>query len=289
MAALHVTAVQGHHNGDFFPIDRALYTQMLEMERTGQWLWSYREDCNLANIYADVSGAINDSGSRYGVSTPEFNGGQLNISTCGAFFTGKCGAGAVACVGADLPGYPRNCDAYYNGAYMATFWSFDSRKSVVKHEWSHCSARRAEDYCDAPESSGPCKGVTTGLTCVVSDSIMGCGPNHPLDYSLRDDNAWRVEHYPKPVTVVGKNQNFAPNVYFCGAGANATEVAILYWEEEIGNYWSGIVQPARPGPGCDGSYVEYKPGRWCGIKPQNRTYGALVWNNNELWINCSGF
>jgi hypothetical protein len=284
--ALHATAVFAHHNGDYFPISRTLYTQMLEMEQTGEWNWSYREDCNLANIYADVAGALADSGTHFGVAVPE-GGGQLNISTCAAFFTGKCGAGAVACVGADIPGYPSNCDAYYNGVYMATFWSFDSRKSVVKHEWSHCSARRAEDYCDAEESSGPCKGVTTGLTCAVSDSIMGCGPNHPLDYSSRDDLAWRLEHYPKSVVLAGKNPAYAPNVYWCGVGENATEIAILYWEAETGNYWSGLVKPAIPGSGCDGQYVEYKPGRWCGIKPQNRTWGALVWNNNELWVNCS--
>ena len=279
--ALHATTVWAHHQGDFFPISRSLYIQMLEMEATGEWHWAYRQDCNTGNIYLDIAGALYDSGSRYGVLMIE-DGRQLNISTCASFFTGKCGAGAVACVGADLPGYPRNCDAYYNGPYIATFYSFDSRKSVVKHEWSHCSARRAEGYDDDPNDGTP------EINCIPANTIMGCGPNHPLDYSPRDDDAWRLEHYPKSVVLAGKNPAYAPNVYWCGISENATEVAILYWETETGNYWSGLAKLAIPGSGCDGQYVEYKPGRWCGIKPQNRTWGALVWNNNELWVNCGG-
>jgi hypothetical protein len=161
---------------------------------------------------------------------------------------------------------------------MATFYSLDSRKSVPKHEWMHCSARRAEDY-DDDQTDG-----TTGLRCIPSTSIMGCGPNHPLDYSSRDDQLWRDEHYPPALVNVGKNSAYAPNVYWCGAAVNATEVAVLYWEAERGNYWSGLVKAATPN--CDGLYVEYAPGRWCGIKQQNRTYGTLVWNDNTAWLPC---
>ena len=185
----NVTTVQAHHQGAFFPIPRDLYPLMLEMERTGVWAWSYEQRCASGNILLDVAGAFDDSSARYGVLFV-YGGGQRNISTCAAEFVSACGAQAVACVGSDYPGYPLNCDAKYDGPYLATFYALSSREAVPKHEWKHCSARRAEGY-DDDQNDG-----TAGLRCIPSDTIMGCGPNSPKEYTSLDDQAWAQEHRP---------------------------------------------------------------------------------------------
>lgn len=205
-----------HHQGDYFPIGRSNYVQMLEMERTGVWRWNYVQRCGEGNILPDVAGAFDDSSSTFKVLfLPDTSSSaQANISTCSTDFTSSCGAQAVACVGYDGLGYPRTCNAKYNGPYMATFYSFASRKSVPKHEWMHCSTRRAEDYQDD----------TATLTCIPSDSIMGCGPNHPLDYSQRDIAAWNKEH--NPVQVASPSLWREGGVIFYGASHQDDEAIV---------------------------------------------------------------
>lgn len=186
---------QAHHLGPFFPIDRSLFTMERQLEKTDYWPWTYEQRCS-GNIYADIAGTMQDKDAHYGTISPEgnFNGliSQNHISTCSIDLIASCGSGAVACVGSDAPFYPRNCDAKYDGVYMATFYSFASRKSVPKHEIAHCDTGRAEDYDDDQNDGTP------GLICIPSPSIMGCGPNHPLDYSTYDDQMFAIRHYPAP-------------------------------------------------------------------------------------------
>ena len=239
LAALLFLATFGtasaHHQGDFFPIPRSLFTLELRMERTGEWRWRYEERCNNGNILPDVAGAFDDTSKHYGVyfvADPTVNPDlvQANISTCSTDFTGGCGAQAVACVGSTGKGYPLNCDAKYDGPYMATFWSFASRKSVPKHEWKHCSTRRAEDYDDS----------TATLRCIPSDSIMGCGPNHPLDYSARDDAAWATEHYPPALTSAYIDLTYQ-TIFFGTTNDRATRVAIIACRPDgSGCHFTGI-------------------------------------------------
>ena len=237
------TRAEAHHLGDRFPIPRSLFTQELEFEATGEWWWYYRQDCSGGNIYNDIQGAFLDTMYRYNILMPEGNPGdgrvtQANISTCAAAFAAACGSEAVACVGSDYPGYPRNCDAKYNGPYMATFWSFDSRKSVVKHEWMHCSTRRAEDY-DDDRTDG-----TDYLRCIPSGSIMGCGPNAPKDYTAFDDAVFVAEHYPQTFT----GGVFANGTWFYGASDDRTYRLAVYYRTYTGfTFWSGQQLPVSSG------------------------------------------
>lgn len=275
---LHFTQAEADHNGDTFPISRSLFTQMLEMEQTGVWTWSYREDCANGNILPDIAGAFDDTSARYGVYfQPTLDGRQRNISTCAAAFVASCGAGAVACVGSDSPGYPRNGDAKYNGPYMATFYSFDSRKSVPKHEWMHVSSRRAEGYKD---SGGE-------LTCIPSDTIMGCGPQSPKDYTAHDDRAWALEHYPPFLSRFGMGRNAGGRyVYGCSFAENVSRLSVLYREGNEPVYWSGIIVELRPDAnGCQGIFIEERAGRCYLLKQEN----ALSWqfDQNEVMVGCS--
>ena len=274
----HVPEVYAHHLGDYFPIDRQSFTQMLELERTGIWNWTYDERCNNANILSDVAGAFDDTSQRYAVWF-QYGSGQANISTCAAHFVGKCGPEAVACVGADSPGYPRNCDAYYNGVYMATFWSFASRKSIVKHEWMHCGARRAEDY-DDDRTDG-----TSNLRCIPSDSIMGCGPEHPLDYSARDDAAWAKEHFPDGAVAYGSGRNAGGlYLYWCSNSAQAALTAIMKFDSN-GYTWTGIHAPVNYS-GCQGWHVPEIPGTCYYINEENAlNYSRGEWRNDKL-VTC---
>jgi len=237
------TRAEAHHLGDRFPIPRSLFTQELEFEATGEWWWYYRQDCSGGNIYNDIQGAFLDTMYRYNILMPEGNPGdgrvtQANISTCAAAFAAACGSEAVACVGSDYPGYPRNCDAKYNGPYMATFWSFDSRKSVVKHEWMHCSTRRAEDY-DDDRTDG-----TDYLRCIPSGSIMGCGPNAPKDYTAFDDAVFVAEHYPQTFT----GGVFANGTWFYGASDSRTTRLAVYYRTYAGfTFWPGQQLPVSSG------------------------------------------
>lgn len=230
-----ILPAESHHQGDFFPIAKQHYKLELQAERTGEWRWSYEQRCNQGDIRADVAGAFSDTETRYSIRSTQLTPSnaplniQNNVSTCGADFTGRCGAGfAVACVGADGARFPVNCDAYYDGPYMATFWSFESRKSVVKHEYTHCRDGRAEGYCDIQESRAPCN---TGVTCQPSPTIMGCGPNHPLDYSSYDDAAFRLRHYPPKLTSLGYGFNGSWYTYACGLNdpkyEMVTHIAVL--------------------------------------------------------------
>lgn len=227
----NVTTVSAlHHQGPFFPIPRSQFPLELRMEETGIWSWTYEQRCANCNILPDVAGAFDDTAQHYGVlflygDSP----GQRNISTSGAEFVGACGAQAVACVGSDFPGYPLNCDAKYDGAYMATFYSFASRKSVPKHEWKHCSTRRAEDY-DDDQTDG-----TPGLRCIPSLSIMGCGPNHPLDYSPWDDQLWAQEHFPPPVAGAALQGGL---LFYAATNDRATRIAVLA-DSGAGYYFLG--------------------------------------------------
>jgi hypothetical protein len=248
-------SVDAHHQGDFFPIDRQYYKLEQKLESTGQWLWSYEEKCNQGNIFDAVSTAMADTDRRYNSvssQSPVINQPtivQNNVSTCGAEFTGYCGAGfAVACVGAKGARYPVDCDAFYDGPYMATFISLASKMSVVKHELTHCNSRRAEGYCDVVESMPPCN---TGTTCQPSPSIMGCGPNHPLDYSSYDDSAFAVEHYPPKAPITGyaflqpTGASFGSwYVYACGLTDNTKQIAVLV-NDGTGIKWSGTTVQAQ--------------------------------------------
>lgn len=245
LAALSVfaaTPALAHHQGDVFPIPRSLFVQELEMERTGVWRWTYEQECTNCNILPDIAGAFDDTSQRYGVYfLPDSTGiSQRNISMTGAKLAGSCGAQATACVGSDSPGYPRNCDAKYDGAYMATFYSFASRKSVPKHEWMHCSTRRAEDYDDNQNDGTP------GLNCIASDSIMGCGPQSPKDYTAHDDRAWATEHAPAKVTEWGKGSNDGGRyIFWKSTDARATRVAIMAYRPSDGRYrWTYTFAPA---------------------------------------------
>lgn len=246
-----IIRVQAHHQGDFFPISREYYKLEQKLEQTGTWNWSYEERCNQGNIFDAVSGAMADTDLRYGSVSPQTpitnqpTVTQNNISTCGADFTGYCGAGfAVACVGAKGARYPVDCDAFYDGPYMATFVSLASKKSVVKHELTHCNTRRAEGYCDIQESISPCN---TGVVCQPSPSIMGCGPNHPLDYSSYDDSAFAVEHYPPKPSATGYGNNGSWYIYACGLTDNTKQVAVLVDDRNgQGIHWSGITITANP-------------------------------------------
>lgn len=271
IAAFGAAKALAHHQGDYFPISRSLFIQELEMEATGEWAWSYRQDCSSGNIGPDIVGAFADTQALFGVqfveywAEPKVNGTtQKNISTCGAAFIGACGATATACVGSDYPGYPRNCDAKYNGPYMATFYSFQSRKSVGEHEWMHCSTRRAEGYKD---DGGD-------LTCIPSVTIMGCGPNSPKAYSSHDVIAWAVEHWPAKLTQIGLGRNDGGlYVYWCSPSDRSTRVSVLY--EDSGNrFWSGIHTPNTvDANGCRGQFVEEWVGRCYYVKAEN----AVSW------------
>lgn len=216
------------------------------MEQTGFLPWAYEQHCNNANIYTAILGTFLDTDARYGTTSIEghFAGmhSQRNISTCGAAFIAACGTGAAACVGSDPPYYPRDCNARYDGAFIATFYSLESRKSVGKHELQHCISGRAEDY-DDDQSDG-----TTGLRCIPSTSIMGCGPNHPNDYSTRDDALWRERHYPGFLhwAYLFPCQPGTVGVYWATPiDPRATRVSIIYWDfltNETG--WAGGIVDA---------------------------------------------
>ena len=239
-----------HHQGDYFPISPSQFPLMLEMQRTGQWPWEYKQECNEGNIRADIAGAFEDSRLRWGVLFPEVNQGlrQLNISTCGAAFTARCGAGfAVACVGSASPYYPRNCDAAYNGPYLTTFALSTSRKAVPKHEWLHCSNRRAEGYND----------IT--YQCIPSDTIMGCGPSSPKEYTAHDDAAWYNEHMPDLVEAFLARNPITGQLflYWNQAGYPATDVAIHYEDWPSGVlYYTGLHGAPT---GNTGLYVDLPP------------------------------
>lgn len=237
--------VSSHHQGDFFPIAKQHYRLELRAEALGVWQWSYEERCNQGNIFDAVQGAFVDTEVRYGVRSVGVAPAnspltvQNNVSTCGADFTGRCGAGfAVACVGADGARFPVNCDAYYDGPYMATFVSLASKKSVVKHEYTHCRDGRAEGYCDVQESRSPCN---TGVTCQPSPSIMGCGPNHPLDYSSYDDDAFKLRHYPPKLAGAWWGWNGQWFAYSCKFSENTTRVAVLV-DDGSGIRWAGLTK-----------------------------------------------
>ena len=234
---------EAHHQGPIFPIPRSLFTQELEFEATGEWWWNYRQDCSGGDIYNDIQGAFLDTMYRYNILMPEGDPGdgritQANISTCAAAFAAACTSEATACVGSDYPGYPRNCNAKYNGSYMATFYSFESRKSVPKHEWMHCSTRRAEDY-DDDRTDG-----TDYLRCIPSGSIMGCGPNAPKDYTAFDDAVFVAEHYPQTFT----GGVFANGTWFYGASDDRTTRLAVYYRTYTGfTFWSGQQLPVASG------------------------------------------
>ena len=188
-----------HHLGYVWPrswIPESYYTQSLEMRDSGVWRWWYEQQCGSANsnIYLAVRDSMVDFTGRYQVGNQEVSKGTINsqgqMAMCGSIFVASCGAEAAACVGSDSPGYPRNCDAKYSAAVIAAYFSLESRKSVVKHEKFHCSSQRAEDY-DDDRTDG-----TNYLRCIVSLSIMGCGPNHPNDFSELDDEVWKQVHFP---------------------------------------------------------------------------------------------
>lgn len=253
---IHTLPASGHHQGDFFPIDKQYYKLELKAETSGQWFWSYEERCNQGNVRDAVTQAFADTEVRYGVRSTQSTiinqplVVQNNVSTCGADFTGRCGAGfAVACVGADGARFPVNCDAYYDGPYMATFVSLASKMSVVKHEYTHCRDGRAEGYCDVQESSAPCN---TGTICQPSPSIMGCGPNHPLDYSSYDDSAFKVRHYPPKLPFAKWGWNGQWFAFSCNFSINTTRVALLV-DEGTGIHWAGITKDlVKDNNGCMG-------------------------------------
>lgn len=199
-----------HHLGYVWPrswIPESYYTQSLEMRDSGTWRWWYEQQCGSSNsnIYNAVRDSMVDFSERYKVGNTEVTKGTPNsqgqIAMCGSLFVASCGAEAAACVGSDSPGYPRNCDAKYSAAVIAAYYSDESKKSVVKHEKFHCSGQRAEDY-DDDRTDG-----TNYLRCIVSLSIMGCGPNHPNDFSALDDQVWREVHYPPVLGRCFQNAN----------------------------------------------------------------------------------
>ena len=254
--------------------------RMQAMRQTGDWPWRYTEECANGNILPAVRGSINYTGQLFDVNVYPSAQGQLHRSTCGAAFTSRCGAGfAIACVGADAPGYPRNCDTTYNGPYLATFW-WAAQHAVVKHELMHCMAVRAEDYDDVL------------FACRPSVSIMGCGAQHPLDYSAFDFDTWAVVHYPEPLAEYGMGQNastyvfwgFAPETTPGDAGSPATRVAILY-DDGGGAYWSGIWAPLAKAPGAyQGWHVAVAQGRCYWLKTEN----AVSWQRafTEVLAGC---
>jgi len=243
---------EAHHQGPIFPIPRSLFTQELEFEATGEWWWYYRQDCSGGNIYNDIQGAFLDTMWRYNILMPEGDPSdgrisQANISTCAAAFAAACGSEAVACVGSDYPGYPRNCDAKYNGPYMATFYSFDSRKSVPKHELQHCMTRRAEDY-DDDRTDG-----TDYLRCIPSGSIMGCGPNAPKDYTAFDDAVFYAEHFPQSFT---GGVLVDENVFYGSSDTRTTRLAVYIRIYSGYTFWSGqVVDDVCGNPGVCGAFA----------------------------------
>jgi hypothetical protein len=273
VAAFIPSDALSHHRGDFFLIPRSLFLLEIKMEQTGQWVWNYEQECGQGNLYADVAGAMQDTEDRYGdTDYIEALGGQRNISTCAAAFVGACGPQAAACVGSNSPGYPSNCDAKYDGPSIANFFSSASRKSVVKHELAHCNTGRAEDY-DDDQTDG-----TTGLRCIPSTSIMGCGPQHPNDYSSRDDALYFQRHYPPAfercifnasVPCVGLDVA-GSGVYWCKRTENTRIVSVAYDDGVQGDgYWvasfteaTGDAFPSLAGlTACQGLSVELVPGR----------------------------
>ena len=243
---------EAHHQGPIFPIPRSLYTQELEFERTGEWWWHYRQDCSAGNIYLDIQGAFLDTMWHYNILMPEGDPGdgrmtQANISTCAAAFAAACTSEATACVGSDYPGYPRNCDAKYNGPYMATFYSSDSRESVPKHELQHCMTRRAEDY-DDDRTDG-----TDYLRCIPSISIMGCGPNAPKDYTAFDDAVFYAEHFPQAFT----GGVFADDLVWYGSSdSRTTRLAVYYRTYTSYTFWTGqTIDDVCGNPGVCGAFA----------------------------------
>jgi hypothetical protein len=249
--------VEAHHAGDFFLdiIPRSYFVLMNRMEETDVWLYSYEQRCNDANIRNEIVLAMLDTQNRYDVPHVLVNKGSPrdvwnNISTCGTEFSAKCGGGfAVACVGAEGERYPRNCDAFYNGVYMATFVSVENKKSVVKHEVKHCQDARREGYNDINYNCDPVPPNT------FVDSIMGCGPRHSLDYTARDDWDWWILHFPPPLSEAGNSsfygvyaQNNQTFVYYCATSVNANRV-FLYYTDTVANVnheWSGSRLQAAP-------------------------------------------
>lgn len=285
------TPAESHHNGEFFAIPRNSFTLMLRMEKLGYFQWSYEQRCSLGNIEADVAGAMSDTAARYGVPHPQVSAQSgtytdtwKNVSTCGTDFTARCGGGfAVACVGADPPGFPRNCDAYYDGPYMATFYSFASRKSVPKHEYKHCADMRAEGYNDIAWNCNPVPPST------YTDTIMGCGPQHSQEYTARDDWDWFIVHIPPqlnantPKSFYGTYaENGKTYAYYCSTSVNSDRV-YLYYDRGEGLIWSGEQLPPASNNTCKN--VEVYPG-WCYWAKQTSALADPLWPN-EIKIGCT--
>lgn len=183
----------------------------------------------------------------------------------------------MACVGADSPGYPRNCDAYYNGPYLATFAQLASRKSVVKHELQHCESMRAEGYNDVDWNCNPVPPAT------FTDTIMGCGPQHPNDYTARDDWDWFIVHVPPSLPsyygLYGVDGH--AYVYYCNTSVNANRV-FLYYDAGHGLVWSGERLNVTP-VGCLNHEVPLGVCLWA---KQTNAYADLLYGT-EIKLGCS--
>lgn len=263
----------------WFNIPRSYFLRMLAMEATGIWEWTYEQWQSGGDILAAIVGAFEDTSSRYGVYFTPSPSGQRNISASGSPFTARCGAGfAVACVGPDPPYYPLNCDAYYDGVFMVTFY-FGSQKGVTKHEYQHCATRRAEGTPSGTWVEG----------CVPFPSVMGCGSGSPKEYTTLDDAAWAAEHYPQPASWAFVSREWDAIFYgLIPANDNgsqpATRVALIQCDSMRGCVWSGYYGPTSYGKTIEAMPLLNVGGACFYVKTENEI--SWRWSESVTFAGC---
>jgi hypothetical protein len=141
----------------------------------------------------------------------------------------------------------------------------------------HCSTGRAEGYNDLAWNCNPVPPDT------FVNSIMGCGPQHALEYTARDDWDWYIWHVPPPIeqTNVIRAPNGQVSVRYCNTAVNADRV-FVYYDRGEGLIWSGERLSIASGT-CRDVEVYHS---WCyWIKQTNQTSDFLY--ATEVKVGCT--
>lgn len=240
------------------------------LRASGEWRWRFeRNPACAGNVEQYVRLALQDLGNVYGINYIESDNGHLIYQNCGPSLASRCGATNINCLGRGYP-YDVTIDL---SSDLAGYFEVSS-VSIVEHEMLHAMATYDEQY------------VKDGTFRASQDlTVMNTGPLSRHYQQQADRDRWNRVMGPRTVRISGTGANpGGPYVFWCQLDPIATRVAILY-DDGQGPYWSGIHAAPKPDAnGCQGQFVERRPGRLCGIKAET----AVSWRTSDTtaWLDC---
>lgn len=243
------------------------------LRQTGEWRWRFdRNPACAGNVEQYVRLALADLGNTYAINFIEDSlNGHLIYQNCGPSLSARCGATNINCLGR---GYPYDVDIDLSSD-LASYYEVSS-VAVVEHEMLHAMATYNEQYM-LDGSFSPSQDIT----------VMNTGPLSRHYQQQADRERWNRTMGPRTVKLYGTDANAGgPYVFWCQLDPIATRVAILY-DDGQGPYWSGIhALPKADANGCQGQFVERRPGRKCGLKAET----SVSWRTSDTtaWVDCGG-